>query len=253
MKQEQVYALKHDDELHHGECIKTVGVRGGETLKQEFWRVNGQLKLWKRSPEKFELPLKHGLYNYGYLNPSNIGNFHLPSECTPTVVHKVPLPASENSKDKNKYKVTLPMICGGRKVRGVLERLIVSKTWLSNGHWMIKREHIASKLLREGSVDAIQARFLKYANVMEQEDEALERVIPSEWPLKASLKEVREKTFEHGTYRELAVFAYDNSKGEHLVGFNKLYVEGIQALKGKHDTAPWMTEDGHLIVMPHRL
>ena len=31
------------------------------------WKVNGQVKTWKRSLNKVKVPLKHGLYTYGYL------------------------------------------------------------------------------------------------------------------------------------------------------------------------------------------
>jgi hypothetical protein len=34
-------------------------------------RVNGKCKLWKRSPERFEVPIKHGLYNSGYITETN--------------------------------------------------------------------------------------------------------------------------------------------------------------------------------------
>ena len=35
------------------------------------WRVNGKVKLWKRSPERFEIPVKHGLYRYSYVTEHN--------------------------------------------------------------------------------------------------------------------------------------------------------------------------------------
>jgi hypothetical protein len=34
-------------------------------------RINGKCKLWKRSPERFEIPIKHGLYDSGYLTETN--------------------------------------------------------------------------------------------------------------------------------------------------------------------------------------
>ena len=48
---------------------------------QEVWRVNGRVKTWKTRPDDFEVPLKHGLYDYTYLRPSNASDFHLSSEC----------------------------------------------------------------------------------------------------------------------------------------------------------------------------
>lgn len=35
------------------------------------WRANGKCKTWKRTPERFQLPIKHGLYNYGYITNEN--------------------------------------------------------------------------------------------------------------------------------------------------------------------------------------
>jgi len=34
-------------------------------------KVNGKCKTWKRSPERFQLPVKHGLYDYFYITPEN--------------------------------------------------------------------------------------------------------------------------------------------------------------------------------------
>lgn len=39
------------------------------------WRVNGQVKTWRRNPDKFRVPLKHGLYTYGYLTEDNMEHF----------------------------------------------------------------------------------------------------------------------------------------------------------------------------------
>lgn len=55
---DQAKALRHGDIL-----IET------ETNKR--WRVNGKIKLWKRDAQRFELPLKHGLYVYGTLTEYN--------------------------------------------------------------------------------------------------------------------------------------------------------------------------------------
>lgn len=48
-------------------------------------RVNGQVKTWKRSPERVQVPLKHGLYEFGYLTESNLERFSLESEPKRTV------------------------------------------------------------------------------------------------------------------------------------------------------------------------
>jgi hypothetical protein len=41
------------------------------------WRVNGKCKTWKTRPEEFKLPIKHGLYSYGYLTHENAHLFEV--------------------------------------------------------------------------------------------------------------------------------------------------------------------------------
>lgn len=36
------------------------------------WKVNGQPKTWKRSPERVQIPVKHGLYLYDYLTERDL-------------------------------------------------------------------------------------------------------------------------------------------------------------------------------------
>ena len=31
------------------------------------WRVNGKVKTWKTRPGEYQVPLKHGMYDYDYL------------------------------------------------------------------------------------------------------------------------------------------------------------------------------------------
>ena len=38
------------------------------------WRVNGQVKRWKRDPDRLQIPVKHGLYNHAYLCHGKISN-----------------------------------------------------------------------------------------------------------------------------------------------------------------------------------
>jgi hypothetical protein len=35
------------------------------------WRVNGKVRTWVRMPTRFRVPLKHGLYAYGYLRDTD--------------------------------------------------------------------------------------------------------------------------------------------------------------------------------------
>lgn len=41
------------------------------------WYVNGAVKTWKRSPERVQVPVKHGLYVYRYLTEDDLGNLTL--------------------------------------------------------------------------------------------------------------------------------------------------------------------------------
>lgn len=35
------------------------------------WRVNGKVRTWVRMPTRIKVPLKHGLYDYGYLRDTD--------------------------------------------------------------------------------------------------------------------------------------------------------------------------------------
>lgn len=52
------------------------------TLKCKNWRRNGKTKTWKTRPNDFKVPIKHGLYDYAYIDQNNAQIFHLESECT---------------------------------------------------------------------------------------------------------------------------------------------------------------------------
>lgn len=46
----------------------------GDVLLDEYgkrWRVNGQVKLWKRDASRIRVPLKHGLYVYDAIRESD--------------------------------------------------------------------------------------------------------------------------------------------------------------------------------------
>lgn len=70
-------------EFHYGECREVSGPRGGVTRDSETWRSNGHCKTWKSRPTDFRLPIKYGLYGYGYIDQSNAKDWHLASECVP--------------------------------------------------------------------------------------------------------------------------------------------------------------------------
>ena len=41
------------------------------------FRRNGKTKTWKRQPERFEIPVKYGLYGYGYITENNANQFNV--------------------------------------------------------------------------------------------------------------------------------------------------------------------------------
>lgn len=45
------------------------------------WRRNGKTKTWKRQPERFQIPVKFGLYNHGYITNTNAEGFHTEEDC----------------------------------------------------------------------------------------------------------------------------------------------------------------------------
>jgi hypothetical protein len=94
---DQAVNLKYREELHFGECQRIVSPHGVVKLKIVRVRVFGRTKTWVRSPERFQVPIKHGLYEGGYINEGNAQNFHLPSECP--LLEKPQLPEKLRLKD----------------------------------------------------------------------------------------------------------------------------------------------------------
>lgn len=58
--------LKQAKELRPGTIL--IDTRG------KRWKVNGQVKLWKRDPNRIHVPLKHGLYAYDSLQGSDFNS-----------------------------------------------------------------------------------------------------------------------------------------------------------------------------------
>ena len=43
-------------------------------------RINGKCQVWVRQPERFKLPVKHGLKQYGYIDQGNTTQWRIPKE-----------------------------------------------------------------------------------------------------------------------------------------------------------------------------
>ncbi len=71
----------HASEFHANGCTITRGARGGIITRIVRWRANGMAQTWKRSPERFGVPIKYGLYACSSIDNYNADAFHVPSDC----------------------------------------------------------------------------------------------------------------------------------------------------------------------------
>ena len=62
---DQAKDLKYGDMLYHA-------INKNADKSPQRWRVNGKVKRWKRTPDRIEIPLKHGLYGYDYLTEDDL-------------------------------------------------------------------------------------------------------------------------------------------------------------------------------------
>lgn len=68
MKLETAKKLRYGQIIHHKTC------KNADGTNQSF-KVNGSVKTWKRDKGRIRVPLKRGLYEFGYLDESNIHEF----------------------------------------------------------------------------------------------------------------------------------------------------------------------------------
>lgn len=59
--------------LHYGQILhsKTTKNRDGTPMRV---RVNGKVRTWKTRPDDFQIPVKHGLRNCGYVDNCDVRN-----------------------------------------------------------------------------------------------------------------------------------------------------------------------------------
>ena len=67
---EQAKSLAYRQTLYHDTHRNADGTA-------QRWRVNGKVKTWKTRPNDIQIPLKHGLYSYGYLTQDDLDLVHL--------------------------------------------------------------------------------------------------------------------------------------------------------------------------------
>lgn len=66
--------------LSIGQTLWEVGAVNADNTPRR-WRVSGKPKVWKRSPSRVQVPIKHGMYTYGYVYDYSLHLFELPTEC----------------------------------------------------------------------------------------------------------------------------------------------------------------------------
>ena len=57
--------------LINGLSQQVYGLQNTTECKPIKWKANGKCKTWKTRPKEFKLPIKHGLYDYGYITHEN--------------------------------------------------------------------------------------------------------------------------------------------------------------------------------------
>ena len=65
--------LKQAKQLTYGDVIYSNQFTNANKTPRR-WRVNGQVKIWKRDPNRIQIPVKYGLYNHAYLCHGTINN-----------------------------------------------------------------------------------------------------------------------------------------------------------------------------------
>ena len=63
--------LSEAKKLKVGQILYHIRNKNADGTAQR-WKVNGKIRGWKRDINRIEIPIKNGLYNYGYLNNSNL-------------------------------------------------------------------------------------------------------------------------------------------------------------------------------------
>ena len=76
---EQALDLTRDEEIHYGECLKTVASRGGISIAIERWFINGGL--WSPAAEEWFIPIRHRPAQFDYLSHYNANLFHRVVDC----------------------------------------------------------------------------------------------------------------------------------------------------------------------------
>jgi len=66
--------LEQAKQLTYGDIIYSNRFTNADGNSPIRWRVSGQVKTWKRDPNRIQIPVKHGLYDNAYLCHGDIAN-----------------------------------------------------------------------------------------------------------------------------------------------------------------------------------
>lgn len=66
--------LEQAKNLHVGQTIYDTMHKNADGTPAR-WRVNGAVKTWARNISRVMVPIKHGLYDFGYICETNLSRF----------------------------------------------------------------------------------------------------------------------------------------------------------------------------------
>jgi hypothetical protein len=75
-----VITLEQAKQLTPGTMLHSENNKNADGTCQR-WKVNGRVILWKRSPDRVHVPVKHGLRHYDIVTENDLTEVHLASEC----------------------------------------------------------------------------------------------------------------------------------------------------------------------------
>jgi hypothetical protein len=81
---EQLQRMNGHGELHttiRRSCSKRIGPRNGVVIAVDRVRLNGRLKTWVREPNRFQQPVKYGMWQCFYVTERDAHLFHTPTDC----------------------------------------------------------------------------------------------------------------------------------------------------------------------------
>lgn len=72
--------LEQAKNLRYGQHLYHMTAKNADEKTPQCFKVNGKPKTWKRNPSAVQVPLKRGLYEYGYMTEDMLQDFSLDAE-----------------------------------------------------------------------------------------------------------------------------------------------------------------------------